>query len=328
MTATAHHLGHAPVVDLDLGAASWRALGTYVDLRTTPEAVVDAVPLAVDILNEVDGAYSRFRPDSDLSRANHAAGRMVTVSPLLVGALRVALEAAEETDGLVDPTLGTVLTAAGYDRTFALVPADDPVPTTVPPPQRDWRAVQVADDRVRVPLGSALDLGATGKAFAADLVALAVAHELQSPVLVSVGGDVRVAAPGDDPSREAPAYPVVLGHNLTAIDSGVGLVRVSLRGGGLATSSTSARRWARAGRQWHHLVDPRTGAPAAGPLRTVTAAGRTAVAANTASTAAIVLGEDAWPWLLERDVAARLVDADGRVRTTPAWETSGIEVAA
>ena len=58
----------------------------------------------------------------------------------------------------------------------------------------------------------------------------------------------------------------------------------------------------------------------------MTAWGRTAVAANTASTAAVVLGDDAWPWLLARDVAARLVDVDGRVRTTPAWDASGFEV--
>ena len=314
-------------VDADLGAASWRALGTYVDLRTTPDAIVPAVALAVDILNEVDLACSRFRADSDLSRANRAAGRRVSVSPLLVAAVQVALEAAEETDGLVDPTLGAVLTAAGYDRTFALVPADDPEPTVVPRPRRDWRSVQVEDERaVCVPPGSALDLGATGKAFAADLVALAIAHELGAPALISVGGDVRVAGPEDGRVTSVPAYPVVIGGTLADLDSDGSPPRVWLRAGGLATSSTAARRWSRGGRQWHHLVDPRTGAPADGSLRTVTAWGRTAVAANTASTAAVVLGDDAWPWLLARDVAARLVDVDGRVRTTPAWDASGFEV--
>ncbi|MGA8044725.1 MAG: FAD:protein FMN transferase [Dermatophilaceae bacterium] len=313
-------------VDADLGAASWRALGTYVDLRTTPDAVAIAVALAVDILNEVDRACSRFRADSDLSRANRAAGHGVTVSPLLVAAVRVALEAADETDGLVDPTLGTVLTAAGYDRTFALLPADDPAPTSVPRPPRDWRSVRIGDDRVCVPPGSALDLGATGKAFAADLVALAIAHEVGAPTLISVGGDVRVTGPDGGDDRSGPAYPVVLGSTVADLAAGGSPARVRLRAGGLATSSSSARRWSRGGRQWHHLVDPRTGAPTGGSLRTVTAWGRTAVAANTASTAAMVLGDAAWPWLITRDVAARLVDVDGRVRTTPAWDASGIEV--
>lgn len=326
MTVMTDEAGAGPVVDADLGAASWRALGTYVDLRTTPDAVAPALALAVDVLDEVDRACSRFRADSDLSRANRAIGRSVTVSPLLVAAVRVALEAADETDGLVDPTLGTVLTAAGYDRTFALIPADDPEPTSVPRPRRDWRNVQVGEDRVCVPPGSALDLGATGKAFAADLVALAIAHELGAPTLVSVGGDVRVAGPDGGDDWSAPAYPIVLGSTVADLDADGSPARARVRAGGLATSSTSARRWSRAGRQWHHLVDPRTGAPAGGPLRTVTAWGRTAVAANTASTAAMVLGAAAWSWLLARDVAARLVDVDGRVLTTPAWDACGIEV--
>ncbi|MFN2344293.1 MAG: FAD:protein FMN transferase [Dermatophilaceae bacterium] len=324
MTATTRHLGAAPVVDPDLGAASWRALGTYVDLRTTLDAVVRAAAMAVDVLDEVDAVCSRFRQDSDLSRANRAAGRALEVSPVLVGAVRVALEAAEETDGIVDPTLGKALAAAGYDRTFALVPTNDPGPSSVPEPRGAWRAVQVTDDRVCVPSGSALDLGATGKAFAADLVALAITHALDAPVLVSVGGDVRVACP-DGEYGGGPAYPVVLGHSLADLAAGGQSTRVRVGTGGLATSSTSARRWRRGGRQWHHLIDPRTGAPAAGPLRTVTALGHTAAAANTASTAAIVLGDAAWTWLLERDVAARLVDVDGCVRTTPAWVASGIE---
>ena len=86
-----------------------------------------------------------------------------------------------------------------------------------------------------------------------------------------------------------------------------------------ATSSTAARRWVRGGREWHHLIDPRTGEPARGPWRTVTAVGHTAAAANTASTAAIVLGVQAAAWLSAHGVAARLVDHDDQVTTTPGW---------
>jgi len=321
VTVTAARLTGAPVLEREVGAASWRALGTHVDIRTAPEALEHAVSLAVDVLDEVDAACSRFRDDSDLSRANRGAGTPVPVSPVLAGALRVALEAAEETDGLVDPTLGTVLVAAGYDRTFALVPADDPSPAALPVPGGGWRQVRVGSGTVTVPRGCALDLGATGKAFAADLVALTVAVECGVPVLVSVGGDVRVIAPDSD----GPAYPVIVGHSVADLAAGGDHARVLVREGGIATSSTAARRWRRGGRQWHHLVDPRTGAPTAGPLRTVTALGHTSAAANTATTAAIVLGDDAWDWLTERDVAARMVDVEGHVTRTPAWTASGIE---
>lgn len=321
MTAVADRVAATPVLEREVGAACWRALGTHVDIRTSPERLERAVALAVGVLDEVDQACSRFRADSDLSRANRRPGRPVPASPVLVGALRVALEAAEQTGGLVDPTLGAVLEAAGYDRTFALVPSDDPTPAALPVPAGAWRQVGVTSGTVTVPRGAALDLGATGKAFAADLVALTVAVECRAPVLVSVGGDVRVV----DPEGDAPDYPVVVGHSVADLAAGGERTRVTLRDGGIATSSTSARRWRRGGRQWHHVVDPRTGHPAAGPLRTVTALGHTATAANTASTAAIVLGEAAWGWLVEHDVAARLVDDEGRVTRTPAWTASHVE---
>lgn len=66
----------------------------------------EAAALAAAVLSEVDVACSRFRQDSDLVRANQAGGHWVSVSPILIGAVRVALRAAHSTDGLVDPTLG------------------------------------------------------------------------------------------------------------------------------------------------------------------------------------------------------------------------------
>ncbi|MGL5866552.1 MAG: FAD:protein FMN transferase [Dermatophilaceae bacterium] len=298
---------------------SWAALGTYVEVSAAGDLVDSAAAIVTQVLAEVDAAYSRFRPDSDLERANTTAGP-VTVAPVTVAAVRLALEAARATDGLVDPTLGGVLAGAGYDRTFALVPADDPSPASVPVRSGSWMDVVVTDTTITVPPGAALDLGATGKGFAADLAALTVADRLGAPVLVGVGGDLRVAGP------PAPAHRVVVGHSVADLAAGGEHLEIVLRHGGLATSSTSARRWRRGGRQWHHLVDPRSGAPAIGPWRTVTALGHTATAANTASTAAIVLGSAAPDWLADRHVAARLVTDDNRVVRTPAWDAAGIEV--
>ena len=321
MSTMTHEPATTATLDREHGAAAWRSLGTYVELRTTPDAVTAAAALAAEVLHEVDVACSRFRDDSDLMRANRSAGSPVEVSPVLVGAVRVALEAAAETDGLVDPLLGDLLVAAGYDRTFALVPTEDPTPAALPVRGGSWEQVVVTETTVTVPRGAALDLGATGKAFAADLVALCVADALDVPVLVGVGGDLRLASP----DGTAQDHLVLLGHSRSELDAGGPAASVRLGSGGLATSSVSARRWRRGGRQWHHLVDPRTGLPARGPLRTVTALGRTAAAANAATTASIVLGDAAYQWLVDRRVAARLVGHDGTVTHTPAWLASGLE---
>ena len=94
---------------------------------------------------------------------------------------------------------------------------------------------------------------------------------------------------------------------------------VSVYSGGLASSGTTVRRWATAGGELHHIVDPRTGRPANSPWRTVTVAAASCVDANTASTAALVLGEDAPAWLDERRLPSRLVRLDGSVACVGAW---------
>ena len=90
-------------------------------------------------------------------------------------------------------------------------------------------------------------------------------------------------------------------------------------GGGLATSSVTCRRWRRAGRELHHIVDPRTGYPARGPWRTVTVAAASCAEANAASTAAIIAGEQAPAWLTVQGLPSRLVAHDGTVVRCCGW---------
>jgi FAD:protein FMN transferase len=294
------------------GTVTWRALGTYVHLSTSDVTALEpAHQIATRVLDDVDRTCSRFRKDSDLVRANASAGSWTNVDPLLVKAIGAAMEAAAQTDGLVDPTLGHALVAVGYDRDIALVLAQSTDPAGVPVPARSgaWREIQRDPaGAVMVPRGCALDLGATAKAWAADLIANSIAAEFDSTVVISLGGDVAVAGPG--------GWPVAITET---IDDAASAEIVHLPYGGLATSSTAARRWIRDGVIRHHLIDPRTGEPTGGRWRTVTATGATCVAANTASTAAIVLGDKAVGWLTEREIPARLVDTAGRIVLTNRW---------
>lgn len=293
----------------------WDALGTYVYLATDdPATLPRAGDVARRVLHLVDRTCSRFRDDSDLSRVNAAPGEWVAVDPVLVAATSVALEAAEATDGLVDPCLGRTMVALGYDTTIRSVRTRDPRSFPAPLPYRHrphaWREVRLdPEGALRIPSDCALDLGATAKAWAADLVAAAVADELGCRAVVSLGGDVRIHG------REGPAWPVRVTESPADADAEL----VLLAGGGLATSSTCARRWRTGDTEQHHLLDPRTGRPVDGPWRTATATGPTCVAANVATTAALVLGDQAVGWLSERSVTARLVALDGTVTTTGDW---------
>lgn len=297
-------------------ATTFRALGTevYVGVRDARE-LQSARALAVEVLTDVDEVASRFRLDTDLSRVNAHPGRWVAVDPLLVAAVEAAVAAAAQTEGLVHPLLGRPLVQLGYDRDFELLVEHPDQPPVQPPPLDSWRAIgRDPAGALRIPAGTALDLGATGKAWAADLVGAAYEQELRSGAVISVGGDLRIAHPDGTP------WPVAVSER-----PGGPALLVGLDSGGIATSSTRVRRWTRRGVRRHHLLDPRTGRPAREVWRTVTATGPTCTAANTASTAAVVLGDEAPDWLAHRQVTARLVAHDGVVRRVGAWPDTETE---
>lgn len=308
--------------------ASWRALGTTASVVTTDPAALDAAREAVVLeLAAIDVACSRFREDSELAAVNAAAGRYARVSPLFGRALAVALGAARMTGGAVDPTLGAELRRAGYDRDFAEL-ADAPQDGASAQVHRlddarrrrrgGWRAVELdaANGLVRIPEGMELDLGATAKALAADRAARAAQARAGGGVLVSLGGDVSVAGP---PPAGGWAVRVMEDHAASLDAPGE---TVAISAGGLATSGTTVRRWRAEGERCHHILDPRTGRPAAVVWRTATVAAASCVDANAASTAAIVRGAEAPTWLLRCGLPARLVALDGRVLHVGAWPRS------
>jgi thiamine biosynthesis lipoprotein len=297
-------------------AADWTAWSCRVRLAVPdPAALVAGRAALVADLDEVDRACSRFRPDSELAAVEAAAGRWVPVSPLLAELLSVALDAARRTDGDVDPTVGGALVALGYDRDIAELtgsPGGAPALRAVP----GWQAVELDGDRGRGPRGVHVDLGATAKAWTADRAARRIAALTGAGCLVSLGGDVAVAGPAPEGGWRVRVEDVT--GDPAAPPTGPSTV-VTLGDGGLATSSTRARRWTRGGLELHHLIDPRTGLPPVPAWRTVSVAAGSCLEANTASTAAIVRGAAVWPWLRRVGLPARLVSVDGEVLTAGGW---------
>ena len=294
--------------------AAWRALGCEVRVAVTdPGVLADARALLAAELDDVDEACSRFRPDSELRSLRPGANK---VSALLAEAIAAALRAAELTDGDVDPTVGAAMIAAGYDRDFQALADDQPSRPVTVRSLATWRDLKLSGTRLDLPEGVQLDLGATAKAWAADRTAVFIAAALGTGALVSLGGDIAVAGPppeGGWPIRVQD----VTGDPAAEPDGPFAMV--TLHDGGLATSSTKARRWRRGGDVLHHILDPRTGAPAEPVWRTVTVAAGCAADANAASTAAIIRGRTAPGWLAGRRLPARLVDASGAVFTVAGW---------
>ena len=288
------------------------ALGTRAELLVTDGRVlVVAVGILETELERIDRVASRFRPDTELSRLHRAGGEPVVVSDGLLEAIRVALGAATTTDGAVDPTVGRALCRLGYDRDFADVVGGQRGALPEPRPVPGWRVVEIDETTgtVRLPPGVELDLGATAKALVADRIADRVARTCGCGVLVSLGGDIATAGDFD-------GFAVGLDETCGAADAGE---TVMICSGALATSGTAVRRWRLDHHDVHHIIDPATGLPAPEVWRTVTVCAESCVAANTASTAAIVKGAAAPEWLADRALPARLVAPDGQVVVVGGW---------
>ena len=315
-----------PSATTTIAARTFPALGTFATvLVADSDALEEAHDLLAAELDAVDVACSRFRADSEISRLNHARGHPVLVSPLFAEALAVALEAAELTDGDVDPTCGQSLVRLGYDRDFTQARRHTSPLRQPPLPAGGWRRVRLDLERseVQVPAGVWLDLGATAKALAADRAAAAIQAATGCGVLVNLGGDLRVAGgPPEGGWRVGIADDAGFDASTASIEP---RQVVMINDGGLATSSPLGRAWRRGGADLHHIIDPSTGRPARSCWRTVSVAAASCVDANIASTAAILRAERAIGWLDGLRLPARLVRHDGTVVTVAGWPADGPE---
>lgn len=300
-----------------LGIADDRALGGSLRVIVTrPESLRVAKAAVDEVVDAIDLAASRFREDSELSRLNASPERAVTISPLLAQAIDAALRGAELSGGAVDPTIGSAVRLAGYDADFAKVPADGGQIRLIAHQVPGWRAILFDPHSltVRMPLGVEIDLGATAKALASDLAAAAASKAIDGAgVLVSLGGDIAVA--GTAPLE---------GWSIQTSDDSEAPIdeteeTISISSGGIATSSTTVRRWTRGGVVLHHIIDPATGLPADSCWRTASVVAASCVDANIASTAAIVMGRNAVAWLEANRLPARLVGLDGNVHRVAGW---------
>lgn len=292
-----------------LAETSFTAMGTEVRILVPQRAPAGIADRARALFMRHEAALSRFRADSELSALNASAGEPFRASPLLLAAVRAALAAARATDGAYDPGLGAQIAALGYDRTFAAMGRDAGRGARVTP-GGDWRRIIIDQESgtVTLPAGLAVDLGGIAKGRAVDAAFALLRDGGVTTMMVSAGGDMRVA--GRPPVGKA------WGVTLPEADGRV----IALRRGALATSATTGRRWRCGDDERHHLIDPATGQPAARGVRAVTVAARTCAQAEVAAKAALVRGPIAGMDLLERLGLPGLIACDtGDLLTVGDW---------
>ncbi len=306
------------VEEVDPFRRSFKAMGTRVELIAAPASkprdVARAAAVVMRVFEREEARFSRFRPESELSRVNSQAGRWTRISRPFAILTGLALQSAEETGGLFDPTVLPALKAAGYDRDYEQVRArsaageEDEELKAI---RRDfralmiknstacgaWRDMEVQDDRLLLPEGAELDFGGIAKGWTVDLAAEAI---MSLPwAIVDAGGDLRIV--GDTP---------VEGLDVGVEDpeeSGSEAMRLRLTSGALATSSVTVRSW---GPGAHHIIDPRTSLPALTGVVQATVWGENCAQAEVWSKAAVLAG----PGILDR-VSASLVLDSGEIVT-------------
>lgn len=277
---------------------SFRAMGTEIELLVDGAGdVARTLDVAEAEFHRLEALLSRFRKDSELSRLN--ASGSLDAGPDLVRVVELALAARERSGERFDPTVHDAVVAAGYDRSFELVPSEsDGCAPSVSMDSHAHRSVgiHIQDSRIELEPGVRIDLGGIAKGYAAERAAEVLATA--GPCLVNAGGDVA--------TRDG-AWPV-------GVETGGETLTLELRGGSaLATSGRDRRRWRRAGRELHHLIDPRTGAPSDSDLLRVTVVTRDAVEAEVAAKALFLAGaERAEEEADASGTPAVLVTGDGR----------------
>jgi FAD:protein FMN transferase len=271
-----------------------------------------SVAAAHAYLDHLEQRWSRFLPDSDITRINLSSGRPVEVDADTITLFITMLNAWRLTHGRFDPTVLPVLMAVGYRASI-----EHPRRLTIVPPD-DLRVggmgeIGVDPDRleVTVPAGVVVDAGGIGKGLAADLTVARLLAGGAHGALVGIGGDLAMAGTPPD----ADGWLITLEQPDPADGD---LCTLAVSGGGVATSSTRSRRWTVGGQARHHVIDPAAGAPSTTDLATVTVIARSGWLAEAHATAALMSGRaNVIDYLDSHALTGIAVPLDGPPLVTP-----------
>lgn len=263
------------------------------------------------LADRCEAVWSRFLPDSDITRLNWSRGRAVDVDPLTVRLLESMQDGAELTGGDFNPTILPDLLAAGY----AASTLDSSLVTTVPPGSTTAARLEftISGTTVRLPRGVAIDPGGIGKGLAADIVVEFALARGAWGALAEFGGDV--VAAGKAPTSDGWTVAVE-----NAGDDTEPAMTMRLASGAIVTSSQARRRWNHGGSPRHHLINPGTGQSADTRVVTATVIAGTGARAEVIAKSAFLRGTAEYlDWVPAVGAAALVLDDRGNMTSSENW---------
>lgn len=285
--------------------------GIAIQLEAPPESVMvlESIPQQIA---DIEAQLTRFQPDSDLMQFNAKAGEWIEVSRVLYDNILAAKQAARITNGRYNPLVLPAMIANGYDRSFEQIHDVDAQPAVQIP---SWRKIEVKarTRQIRIPVGTAIDLGGIGKGWTAEYVADQLAEI--GPCLVDFGGDIVARGAPDG----YPGWPIDIEDPLT----GDVFATVTLQDSAIATSGIDYRRWQNAnGDVFHHIINPDTGQPARTDVLSATVIHPHAPTAEAYAKAVLIQGgQRGLTWLSQQWHGCGLTfGQDGTVLSTSNFE--------
>jgi thiamine biosynthesis lipoprotein len=241
----------------------------------------------------IEAKFSRYRP-SALTTINQNNGRDVVLDEESADLIDYAVTCYELSEGLFDITSGALRRVWRFDGT-----GTPPEPSAVQQilPFVGWQRVTWNRPVLRLAPGMEIDFGGIGKEYAVDRALSLASAQSDVPLLVNLGGDIRVSGPRRDGS---PWHVAIADVDQAGATSGL----LEISQGALATSGDTYRVVKASGVRYGHVLDPRSGWPIPDAPRSVTVHAATCTEAGLLAKLALLRGAQAEAFLAEEHVRA------------------------
>ena len=285
------------------------AMDTYITMTAYGHGAEKALAEAANRLTELEQLWSVTDSDSDIYAVNHSDDQPVSVGKETAELLSFALQMAEETDGVLEPTIYPVLTAWGFTTEETRVPSDEEIAELLD--NVGYERVRLEGNTVRLDSGMMLDMGSVGKGYAGDLAAQVLKDNGITSALLDLGGNIQTVGTKPDGS------PWRLGLRDPFSDGTLGVLEINNQA--VVTSGAYERYFiGEDGTRYGHIIDPVTGYPAESGLASATVIADEGRLCDALSTSLYVMGTERAIeyWKQHQDFEMVLITEDGEIYLT------------
>lgn len=294
--------------------SSFFAMDTYMSLTVYGENGDMALESAEDKVEELESLWSATAEGSEIFAINHSGGEAVTVSGETRELLEFSLSMAVETGGVLEPTIYPVLLAWGFTTGENRIPKEEELQALLG--DVGYERIKIEGNKVILPRGMSLDMGAVGKGYTGDVLAESLKEAGIESALLNLGGNIQAIGTKPDGSSWRVGLKNPFDH-----EGYLGVIEIADEA--VVTSGSYERYFVgEDGRRYGHIIDPSTGYPAESGLASVTIVAKEGKLCDALSTSLFIMGkEKAESFWRERGGFDMILITDGR----ELYITEGIE---